>query len=82
MTQMLYKSPGHHDWPQHGGTFEYIVVDEAGIDQAVLDGWHMTTGEALAAVGDLMPDLITHEIEPPAEPKPKRKYTRKPKASD
>lgn len=61
MTQMLYKSPGQHDWPQHGGTFEYIVVPEDGIDLAILDGWHMTTGEALAAVGEKMPDLITHE---------------------
>ena len=82
MTQMLYKSPGQHDWPQHGGTFDYIVVPESGIDQAVSDGWFMTTAEALAAVGDLMPDLITHEIEPPIAPKPKRKYTRKPKASN
>lgn len=77
MTQMLYKSPGPHEWPQHGGSFEYIVVDEAGIDQALLDGWFMTTGEALASVGDLMPDLITHDE--PAE-RPKRKYTRRTKA--
>ena len=61
MTQMLYKSPGPHEWPQHGGSFEYMVVDEAGIDQALLDGWFMTTGEALASVGEKMPDLITHD---------------------
>lgn len=79
MTQMLYKSPGPHEWPQHGGSFEYVVVDEAGIDQAVLDGWHMTTGEALAAVGEKMPDLITHD-EPAATPK--RKYTRRTRAAE
>lgn len=59
MTQMLYKSPGKHDWPQHGGTFEYIVVDEVDIDQAVLDGWSMTTMEALAAMKLQIGDTVT-----------------------
>ena len=59
MTQMLYKSPGPHDWPQHGGTFEYIVVQEDGIDQAVLDGWSMTTTEALAAMKLQIGDTVT-----------------------
>jgi hypothetical protein len=43
---MLYKSPGPHDI--HGGKFDYVIVDEEGVDAALKDGWSLTTPEALA----------------------------------
>lgn len=44
---MLYKCPGPHQI--HGGNFDYIIVGEDEIEQALVDGWVLTTPEALAA---------------------------------
>lgn len=44
---MLYKSPGPHEI--HGGHFDYITVDEDEIEDALADGWHLTTPDAKAA---------------------------------
>jgi predicted trehalose synthase len=41
---MLYKHPGKHEI--HGSNFDYIIVDESDIEQAIKDGWFMTTDEA------------------------------------
>jgi hypothetical protein len=41
---MLYKHPGQHEI--HGASFDYIIVDESDIEQAVKDGWFLTTNEA------------------------------------
>lgn len=41
---MLYKHPGQHEI--HGSTFDYIIVDESDVEQAIKDGWFLTTDEA------------------------------------
>jgi hypothetical protein len=41
---MLYKHPGKYEI--HGSNFDYIIVDEVDIDQAIKDGWCLTTCEA------------------------------------
>lgn len=87
MTVMLYKSGGDQHLPQHGGYFSLTVVQETDVDGLIADGWSMTPDEALApAVGDKTPELNTHDDpigpEPNPETKPKRKYTRKPKAAE
>lgn len=43
---MLYKHPGPHKI--HGSKFDYIVTED--IEQAMEDGWFLTTPEALEAV--------------------------------
>lgn len=91
MTVMLYKHPGPVDLPQHGGSFETVIVNEGDVTGMLANGWHRTTQEALAAdvahsltlkwaegVGGKTPDLTPHDD---PEPKPKRKYTRR-KAAD
>lgn len=46
--KMLYKAPGPHEI--HGGKFDTkIVNDEAEQDEALANGWHLTTGDAKAA---------------------------------
>lgn len=52
MTTMLYKCPGPHDI--HGGNFDYIIVDDDQIDDALEDGWHLTTPEAKQARDDAL----------------------------
>jgi len=47
MSVMLYKHPGPHEI--HGDKFDYIVVPESGVDGAIKDGWHKTTGQALVS---------------------------------
>lgn len=47
---MIYKAPGLHEI--HGGRFDYRIVDadeEGELEQAVADGWHLTTPAALEA---------------------------------
>ena len=44
MTVMLYKYPGPHSL--HGDKFDYIVVGNDGVDDALKDGWARTTDEA------------------------------------
>jgi len=41
---MLYKHPGKHEI--HGASFDYIIVDETEIEDAIKDGWSLTTDEA------------------------------------
>lgn len=43
---MLYKCPGPHQI--HGGHFDYTIVDEGDIEQALAEGWHLTTTDAKA----------------------------------
>ncbi len=47
---MLYKHPGKHEI--HGSNFDYIIVDESDIEQAIKDGWFLTTDEAKADFSD------------------------------
>lgn len=47
---MIYKAPGPHEI--HGGHFDYRIIDaddEGELEQAVDDGWHLTTPAALEA---------------------------------
>ena len=47
---MLYKCPGPHEI--HGGNYDYTIVDadaEGELEQAIADGWHLTTPAALEA---------------------------------
>lgn len=45
---MLYKAPGQHDI--HGGKFDYKIVPDEQTDEALADGWHLTTPEAKQAL--------------------------------
>ena len=46
---MLYKAPGPHDI--HGGQFDYCIVqNDEEQAQALVDGWALTTVDALAAL--------------------------------
>lgn len=48
---MIYKAPGPHEI--HGGHFDYRIIDaddEGELEQAVDDGWHLTTTAALEAL--------------------------------
>ncbi len=45
MTVMLYSHPGPHKI--HGDNFDYIVVDEEQVAEALKKGWAKTTPEAL-----------------------------------
>lgn len=42
---MLYKHPGSHDI--HGDKFDYCIVSDDDVDDALNDGWFLTTPEAL-----------------------------------
>lgn len=47
---MIYKAPGLHEI--HGGRFDYRIIDadeEGELEQAVADGWHLTTTAAREA---------------------------------
>lgn len=44
MTTMLYKHPGPHHF--HGGDFDYIIVEDDKVADAIKDGWALTTTEA------------------------------------
>ena len=48
---MLYKHPGPHEI--HCSTFDFIIVDECEIAQAIKDGWHLTTDEAKNVVSEV-----------------------------
>lgn len=50
MKTMLYKHPGPHKI--HGGKFDYIIVFNDDIEDALKDGWFRTTGEALEGQAD------------------------------
>lgn len=47
---MVYKAPGAH--ALHGGYFDYLVVDDEKLEEALADGWHLTTPEAKAALDE------------------------------
>jgi UDP-3-O-[3-hydroxymyristoyl] glucosamine N-acyltransferase len=49
---MLYKHPGQHEI--HGSNFAYIIVDESDIEQAIKDGWFLTTDEAKASFSEVL----------------------------
>lgn len=54
---MLYKHPGPHE--MHGDHFDYTIVDaneEGAIDQAIADGWHLTTDEAKGVAKEVDPE--------------------------
>lgn len=52
--KMLYRTPGPHDI--HGGKFDYrIVKDEKERDEALRDGWYLTTDSAKSAKEDPPP---------------------------
>lgn len=44
---MLYKCPG--PYAIHGGQFDYTIVEDDQIQQAIADGWSLTTPEAKSA---------------------------------
>lgn len=44
MTVMLYKHPGVHEI--HGDKFDYVIVDEKDVDEAIAAGWRLTTTDA------------------------------------
>ncbi len=44
---MLYQAPGPHQI--HGGNFDYKIVDADEVEEALADGWHMTTTDAQAS---------------------------------
>lgn len=50
MSTMLYRCPGSHDI--HGGKFDYVIVSDDDVKQAIADGWFLTTPEAKAAYED------------------------------
>ncbi len=47
MTTMLYKFPG--DTEINGKSFDYTIVEDDKVEQAIAEGWHLTTGDALDA---------------------------------
>lgn len=47
---MLYKYPGRHEL--HGDHFDYTIVEDDKIDEALADGWKLTTPEAKQAHAD------------------------------
>lgn len=47
---MVYKAPGVH--AIHGGHFDYLVVEDENLGDALADGWHLTTPEAKAALDE------------------------------
>ncbi len=49
---MLYKYPGRHDI--HGDHFDYTSVEDDKVDEALADGWHLTTPAAKQAHADLV----------------------------
>ena len=44
MSRMLYKHPGQHEI--HGDSFDYIVVEDDDVKEALKRGWAKTTDEA------------------------------------
>jgi hypothetical protein len=52
-TWMLYKHPGKNEID--GKLFDWMVVEEAGIEQAQADGWRLTTAEAVALYEENLP---------------------------
>ncbi len=51
---MLYKHPGQHEI--HGSNFDFIIVDECDISQAIKDGWSLTTDAAKSAISKVSDD--------------------------
>lgn len=59
---MLYKFPGPHEI--HGSNFDHTIVDEEDIENAMADGWHLTTTAAKAA-HDAAKDAAKEDEEKP-----------------
>lgn len=75
---MLYKCPGPHEI--HGGHFDYTIVDadeEGVLEQAVAEGWHLTTnaakeaGETAVVAKEPAPTQATAAKAPSAQAKAK-----------
>lgn len=64
---MLYKHPGKHEI--HESSFDYIIVDDVDIEQAIKDGWFLTTDEAKAGFAESsdLPDVTKEEMIQKAE---------------
>ena len=60
---MLYKAPGQHDI--HGGKFDYKIVPDEQIDDALADGWHLTTPEAKQALEAEAAKALSDDTKPP-----------------
>jgi len=45
MTVMLYAKGGPHKI--HGGDFDYVIVEESQVKDAVKKGWSLTTTDAI-----------------------------------
>ena len=61
---MLYKCPGPHEI--HCGNYDYQIVPETDVEQALAEGWYLTTGEAKAA-HEAAQQPAAAPIDPPAE---------------
>lgn len=66
MTTMLYKYPGDTDI--NGKGFDYTIVDDDKVEQAIADGWHLTTGEAVAASAADKPEDVHATVDDNAPP--------------
>lgn len=67
---MLYRAGGKHEI--HGGLFDYIIVDEDEVPEALKHGWFLSTVGALA--GAAVKESLTAEVvaEPALVEQPKR----------
>lgn len=55
---MLYKSPGEHKFD--GGTFDYAIVADEAVPEALAAGWHLTTTDAKAYAEGKLPPKVTN----------------------
>jgi hypothetical protein len=70
--RMLFKANGKE--PIHGGLFQTFIVDNAELmDNAIADGWCMTTTEAVEAAAK--PVEVPADDAPPTRDELKRKAT-------
>lgn len=68
MSVMLYRHPGPHHFPQHGGWFDYIVVPETDVTGKLREGWHRTCQDALKPADPVPAPAPESVPEPVAEP--------------
>lgn len=70
--RMLFKNHGKEE--MHGGFFDTFIVDNQELlDNALADGWYLTTCEARAA--DVKPVEVPADDAPPTRDELKRKAT-------
>ena len=63
MSVMLYSHPGQHE--MHGDKFDYIIVDEKQVKEAIQKGWCKTTPEAKEKYEKVM---AKKNAKPPVKP--------------